>query len=49
MITYARLYADENGESHFEDVEIDLKLTDYAPPAHRLNSPRSRRRRNLVS
>ena len=28
-----RLYADNDGESHFEDVEIDLTLTDYAPPA----------------
>ena len=33
MATYTRLYADENGESHFEDVEIDLTLTEYAPPA----------------
>ena len=28
-----RLYANGDGESHFEDVEIDLMLTDYAPPA----------------
>ena len=33
MITYNRLYSDAQGESHFEDVEIDLALTDYAPPA----------------
>jgi len=33
MLTYARLYADENGESHFEDVELELTSTDYAPPA----------------
>jgi hypothetical protein len=33
MITYTRLYSDDQGESHFEDVEIDLTLTDYAPPA----------------
>ena len=33
MITYARLYADEFGESHFEDIEMALTLTDYAPPA----------------
>src|SRR5438876_11958310 len=31
MITYARLYADEVGASHFEDIEMDLPLTDYAP------------------
>jgi hypothetical protein len=28
---YARLYADDDGESHFEDVEIDLVLTKYVP------------------
>ena len=33
MIIYARLYADEIGESHFEDIEMDLTLTDYTPPA----------------
>lgn len=33
MTTYARLYADDQGESHFEDVAIDLTLTEYAPPA----------------
>ena len=33
MSTYARLYADEHGESHFEDIEIDLAATEYAPPA----------------
>jgi hypothetical protein len=33
MKTYVRLYCDEQGESHFADVEIDLRLTDYAPPA----------------
>ena len=32
-MTYTRLYSDEQGESHFEDIEIDLTLTDYAPPA----------------
>src|SRR3982074_3471348 len=30
---YARLYADDDGESHFEDIEIDLALTENAPPA----------------
>ena len=28
-----RLYSDADGESHFEDVEIELDLIDYAPPA----------------
>jgi hypothetical protein len=31
--TYLRLYADEAGESHFEDVDVALVLTDFAPPA----------------
>ena len=33
MKNYTRLYADEQGESHFEDLVIDLTLTDYSPPA----------------
>jgi hypothetical protein len=33
MATYTRLYSDDQGESHFEDIEIDLKLAEYAPPA----------------
>lgn len=28
-----RLFSDADGESHFEDVEIELDLTDYVPPA----------------
>jgi quercetin dioxygenase-like cupin family protein len=31
-VRYTRLYAD-GGESHFEDVEIDLHEAAYAPPA----------------
>ncbi len=34
---YARIYADEAGESHFEDVEVELAPIDYAPPAPPLN------------
>lgn len=33
--SYARIYSDESGESHFEDVEIQFADTDYessAPP-----------------
>ena len=30
---YVRLYADEQGESHFEEVEVTLALADFAPPA----------------
>ena len=31
--TFARLYTDASGESHFEDVEAELALVDFAPPA----------------
>lgn len=30
---YIRLYADEDGESHFEDLEVPLSPMDFAPPA----------------
>ena len=30
---YTRLYSDEDGESHFAEMQLDLALTDYAPPA----------------
>ena len=33
MKAYARLYSDASGESHFDDVEIDLASTDYTPSA----------------
>src|SRR5687768_16523989 len=32
-----RLYADAAGESHFEDVEIELTPVDFAPPAPSLD------------
>jgi len=31
--TYARIYADDAGESHLEDLEVALQPTDFAPPA----------------
>lgn len=34
---YIRLYTDESGESHFEELEIPLAPVDYAPPAAPLN------------
>ncbi|MHA1951008.1 MAG: hypothetical protein ACW987_14180 [Candidatus Thorarchaeota archaeon] len=37
MKKYTRLYSDENGETHFEDVEIELLPVDFAPPAPPLN------------
>ena len=30
---YARLFADDNGESHFEDVDIELSPSDYVQSA----------------
>lgn len=30
---YVRLYADDHGESHFEDLEIEFEDVDLAPPA----------------
>lgn len=30
---YVRLYADENGNSHFEDVEVEMSPVNFAPPA----------------
>lgn len=32
-MTYTRLYSDENGVSHFQDVEIEFESVDFAPPA----------------
>ena len=30
---YVRLYADSEGETHFEDVEDTMRVEDFAPPA----------------
>jgi quercetin dioxygenase-like cupin family protein len=32
-VKVTRIWADEDGVSHFEDVEVELGTTDYAPPA----------------
>ncbi|WP_127111668.1 hypothetical protein [Shimia sediminis] len=37
MVTCTRLYADEAGESHFEDVKIPMSSVQYAPPAPALD------------
>ena len=34
---YTRIYADPDGESHFEDVAVALTANDFAPPAPPLN------------
>jgi hypothetical protein len=36
-VAYVRLYADSDGESHFEDREEELTLTEFAPPAAPVN------------
>ena len=37
-IEYLRIFADEEGCSHFETKTIDLEAKDYAPPAPSLNT-----------
>jgi hypothetical protein len=37
-IEYLRIFADEEGCSHFETKTIDLEAKDYAPPAPFLNT-----------
>ena len=37
-IEYLRIFADEEGCSHFESKTIDLEAKDYAPPAPFLNT-----------
>jgi len=37
-IEYLRIYADEEGCSHFETNEIRMEAKDYAPPAPSLNT-----------
>jgi len=32
-LKYVKIYADENGETHFQDMEIPMEGADYAPPA----------------
>jgi hypothetical protein len=32
-----RLFSDDNGESHFEDIEINMTSIQYAPPAPALD------------
>ena len=33
IVKYTRIYSDTSGESHFEDIEIELSQVDFAPPA----------------
>jgi hypothetical protein len=31
--TYTRLFADDSGESHFKDIDVELGLAEFAPTA----------------
>jgi hypothetical protein len=33
MVSYVRIYADEDGESHFEDLDVVFAEADFVPPA----------------
>lgn len=33
FMKYARVYTDAAGETHFEDVDVETTLVDFAPPA----------------
>ena len=33
MVSFIRIYADEDGESHFEDVDLPFEEVDFVPPA----------------
>jgi hypothetical protein len=33
MVSLIRIYADEHGESHFEDVDLPFEEVDFVPPA----------------
>lgn len=33
QVSYVQLFADEHGESHFAEVEVDLAPAEFAPPA----------------
>lgn len=32
-MNYTRVYSDEHGETHFEDIAVRFSVTDFAPPA----------------
>lgn len=36
-MSYIRIYADQSGESHFQDVDVEMTLADFAPPAPPIN------------
>lgn len=33
QFTYTRLYADDAGETHYDDTALEMAATDFAPPA----------------
>jgi hypothetical protein len=38
---YTRLFADDNGESHFEEITVELTLADFAPSTPPMGVSRS--------
>jgi hypothetical protein len=36
-VSYVRLFVDEQGESHFDEIDVELVPADFAPPAPPLN------------
>lgn len=34
---YTKIFSDEEGETHFEDVEVELELTEFTPPIPPIN------------
>ena len=47
-IEYRRIFADEEGCSHFETKKIDLQAKNYAPPAPSLNTSNMEKADNSV-
>lgn len=47
-IEYLRIFADQEGRSHFEIKTIDLEAKDYAPPAPFLNTSSLETADNLI-
>ena len=45
---YVRLYCDDTGESHFEDIDVKLLPVNFAPPAPLMNVSEPQRTTQLL-
>ena len=45
---YVHMYVDENGDSHFEDVEVEMSLVDISPPTPPMGVSSSMPSTNIV-